>query len=108
RVAIEGLALYAPAGTERTAALRLLCLNAGTARFELFTYSPEDFVARADPRDHGNVDTRLEPCRRPDPNQAGGWAEIARLPGVESVPKADGRLSLRVHGLEFAELNGGE
>ena len=108
RVAIEGLALYVPAGSERAAALRLLCLDPAAARFELFTYSPEDFVERVDPRDHGNLDTRLESCRRPDPNQAGPWQRIANLPGVESVPKTDGRLSLRIHGLEFAELAGSE
>ena len=32
------------------------------ARFELFTYTEQDFVERADPRDYGNLDTRLEPC----------------------------------------------
>ena len=108
RLAVEGLALYAPAGAERAAALRLLCLDPTRTRFELFTYAAEDFVARIDPRDHGNLDTRLEACRRPDPNQSGSWLGIATLPGVESVPKADGRLSLRVHGIEFAELSGGE
>jgi len=108
RVTIEGLALYVPAGGERAAALRLLCLNPATARFELFTYTAEDFVVPADPRDYGNLDTRLEPCRRPDPNQAGAWLRIAQLPFVESIPKADGRLSLRVHGMEFAELAGSE
>ena len=108
RIAIEGLALYVPDGSERAAALRVLYLNPAKARFELFTYTPEDFVLRVDPRDHGNLDTRLEPSRRPDPNQAGPWLRIANLPDVETVPKADGRLSLRVHGLEFAELAGSE
>ena len=108
RIAIEGLALYVPGGSERAAALRVLCLNPAKVRFELFTYTPEDFVVRVDPRDHGNLETRLEPCRRPDPNQAGPWLRIANLPDVETVPKADGRLSLRVHGLEFAELAGSE
>ena len=108
RIAIEGLALYVPDGSERAAALRVLCLNSAAARFELFTYTREDFVMRVDPRDHGNLDTCLEPCRRPDPNQAGPWLRIANLPGVEAVPKTDGRLSLRVHGLQFAELAGGE
>lgn len=108
RIAIEGLALYLPDGSERAAALRVLCLNPASARYELFTYTPEDFVMRVDPRDHGNLDTRLEPCRRPDPNQAAPWMRIAKLPGVETVPKADGRLSFRVHGLEFAELAGSE
>ena len=106
RVAIEGLALYLPAGSERAAALRVLCLDPAAARFELFAYSPEDFVVRIDPRDHGNLDTRLDPCRRPEPNRADAWRRVRELPGVEQVPKPDGRVSLRVHGLEFAEIAG--
>ena len=107
RVTPEGLALYLPAGAERATALRLLCLDPEAARFELFTYTPEDFVVRVDPRDHGNLDTRLEACRRPEPNQA-AWQSLRELPGVEQVPKHDGRVSLRVHGLEFAEIAGAD
>ena len=33
--------------------------------------------------------------------------EITSLPGVERVLKNDGRASLRVHGIEFAEQSGG-
>jgi hypothetical protein len=108
RVAVEGLAIYVPAGHERAAALRLLCLDPAAARFELFTYSEEDFVVRIDPRDHGNLDTRLEPCRRPAPNLVETWQRILSLPGVERVVKHDGRVSLRVRGIEFAEIRGGE
>jgi len=108
RVAVEGLAIYVPAGHERPAALRLLCLDPSAARFELFTYGEEDFVARVDPRDHGNLDTRLESCRRPAPNLLETWQWIISLPGVERVVKHDGRASLRVRGIEFAELRGGE
>jgi hypothetical protein len=108
RVAVEGLAIYVPAGRERAAALRLLCLDAAAARFELFTYGEEDFVVRIDPRDHGNLDTRLEPCRRPAPNLLETWQRIISLPGVERVVKHDGRASLRVRGIEFAEIRGGE
>jgi len=107
RVAVEGLAIYVPAGHERAAALRLLCLDPAAARFELFSYSEQDFVTRIDPRDHGNLDTRLEPCRRPAPNQLETWQRIVSLPGVERVVKHDGRASLRVRGIEFAELSGG-
>ena len=104
RVTLEGLALYLPSGMERTAALRLLCLDPAT-RFELFAYSEEDFVTRVDPRDHGNLDTHLEPCRRPAPNRAEIWRNLTDRPAVEQVPKPDGRVSLRVRGLEFAELS---
>jgi hypothetical protein len=108
RITIEGLAVYVPAGRERTAALRLLCLDPQAARYELFSYTGEDYVLRIDPHDHGNLDTRLEPCRRAEPNRRDLWARIAALPGVERVPKHDGRESLRVRGLEFAEVAGGE
>src|ERR1035441_8075343 len=108
RVALEGLAVYLPAGQERSAALRILCLDAQSARFELFTYTDRDDVLRAEPRDYGNLDTRLEPCRRPAPNLADPWQQIADLPGVERIPKHDGRTSLRVRGIEFAELSGND
>ncbi len=108
RITIEGLAVYVPAGRERAAALRLLCLDPRAARYELFSYTEEDFVLRIDAHDHGNLDTRLEPCRRAEPNRHDVWRRIAGLPGVERVPKHDGRESLRVRGLEFAELAGGE
>jgi hypothetical protein len=108
RVSVEGLAIYVPAGHEHAAALRLLCLDAAAAQFELFSYSEEDFVVGVDPHDYGNLDTRLEPCRRPAPNLSEAWQSITSLPGVESIPKHDGRTSLRVRGIEFAELSGGE
>ncbi len=107
RAAIEGLALYAPAGRERALALRLVCLNRNAARFELFLYTEQDFVTLADPRDHGNLQTRLEPCRRGAAGVPERWARIAALPGVERIERHDGRLSLRVRGVEFAEIADG-
>jgi hypothetical protein len=106
RVTVEGLALYVPHGRESAAALRLLCLDPTAARFELFRYSNEDYVAPVDPRDHGNLDTRLEPYRRPEPGTGVRWRGLAGLPGVEQIVKSGGRVSLRVRGLEFAELEG--
>ena len=104
RAVVEGLAIYVPAGHERTTALRLLHLDPAACRFELFSYSEQDFVTGVDLRDQGNVGTRLEPCRRaaslPD-----AFERIAALPGVEQAPKHDGRVSLRVHGVEFAEVS---
>jgi len=106
RLTIEGIAIYVPQGGEQTTALRLLCLDAAAARCVLFAYSPEDNLLTIDPRDHGNLDTRLDPCRRPTPNQSEPWSRVTSLPGVERVPKHDGRASLRVRGLEFAQLSG--
>ncbi len=61
-----------------------LCLDPQAARFELFAYTHEDTLQRVEPRDYGNLDTRLEPCRRPAPNIAEPWRQIADIPGVES------------------------
>ena len=108
RATVEGLAVYVPVGSERAPALRLLCLDAAAARFALFTYNDQDHLLNAEPRDYGNIDTRLEPCRRPSPNQAPQWERLAALPGVECVAKHDGRVSLRVRGIEFAEMADGE
>jgi hypothetical protein len=108
RVTVEGLALYVPDGAERAAALRILCLDPAAARFELFRYTAQDYIAAVDARDHGNLDTRLEPCRRPEPNQSDGWREIVDLPGVERIPRHDGHESLRVRGIEFGEIRAGE
>ncbi|HXA51393.1 MAG TPA: hypothetical protein VNV86_13850 [Candidatus Acidoferrum sp.] len=108
KIVVEGLAIYLPSQKERITALRILCLNPEAARFELFTYDDRDEVLRIDPRDHGNLDIRLDHCRRPAPNRIAEWNQIAELPDVERVPKHDGRLSLRVRGIEFAELVDGE
>jgi hypothetical protein len=108
RVAVEGLALYLPAGQEHSTALRLRHLNPSSARFNLFTYSPRDHVAAVDPRDCGNLDTRLDPCRRPLPNIDHPWGRIVSLPAVESIVLHDGRVSLRVRGVEFAMLKGAD
>lgn len=64
RVIIEGLAIYAPAGGERSAALRLRHLDSAVARFALYTYTPRDQISGVDPQDCGNLDTKLDPCRR--------------------------------------------
>jgi hypothetical protein len=106
RVTMEGLALYLPDGRARGTALRLICLDPAAARYELFTYSEQDYVVALDPRDHGNVDSSLETCRRCA--MAENWQHIAELPGVEQIPRHDGRISLRVRGIEFAELRGAE
>ena len=76
----------------------------GCGARELFTYRRPDDVVRMDPHDHGNLDTRLEQCRRPAPNRIRRHGSTSRFAGVERVPKHDGRSSLRVRGIEFAEI----
>ena len=102
-MAIEGLAIYVPRGQERVTSLRLLWLNEEAARYELFGYDEHDFAARLDPHDFGNVDTRLEVCRRPA--ELGALERLLESPGVERVARHDGAISLRVRGVEFAQVS---
>ena len=107
RLALEGLAIYVPRGQERSAALRVLCLDPSAARIELFHYDQQDTVTVVEPQDHGNLDTRrsLAAVRRQRTDE---WEQVFQLEGVERIPRHDGRVSLRVRGMEFAEIAGSE
>ncbi|HEV2687148.1 MAG TPA: hypothetical protein VGV35_01300, partial [Bryobacteraceae bacterium] len=108
-LAIHGLILYLPAGAEKTTCLRLLFLDPNVAQYQAFAYTEDGVEERIDLRDYGNLDTRLEPCRRRIPSEADPLlAPIRDLPGVETAERADGELSLRVHGAEFARTAGNE
>jgi hypothetical protein len=99
---IHGLILYLPAGAERTTCLRLLFLDPAAAQYSAFVYDQEGLEEKIDLSDCGNLDTRLEPCRR---------RVLARpaleVPGAESIARSDGELSFRIHGLEFARTTTG-
>ena len=106
---IHGVILYVPAGREKTTCLRLLFLDPGAARYEAFVYTEEGIEQRVDLRDYGNLDTRLEPFRRRLPcGLDDALRAIRETSGVETVDRADGELSLRVRGLEFARTAEGE
>jgi hypothetical protein len=63
RLAIEGLALFVPCGYEQPTCLRLNFLNRSVSALRVFGYSGQGFAAELDPRDFGNLETRLEICR---------------------------------------------
>lgn len=106
RLAVEGLALFLPEGQERTTCLRLPYLHPRAAQFAVFVYSQEGYEERLDPRDYGNLETRLEDLNAPPPERPlflDAWVErLGRLPAVQTVHRSDGTVSLRVRGLEFA------
>ena len=107
--AVQGLILYLSAGQEKHTCLRLLFLDPGAAQYAVFIYDEQGYEAPVDLKDYGNLNTRLEPCRR---RIAGPLDETIRAIlealGAESVLLSDGELSLRVHGLEFARTAGTE
>ena len=103
---IHGLVLYLPAGREKTTCLRLLFLSPDLAQYSAFVYTEEKLEERVDLRDYGNLDTRLEPYRRRLPSELDRMlAPIREIDGVEAIERADGELSLRVRGMEFARTS---
>ena len=102
RGTVRGVAFFLPAGQERATCLRLRHLDPQVAHFELYSYSPQGFVARIDAEDVGNIDTELEVWREAAPLAAVLEGALA-VPAVERVAKPDGSTSLRVRGLEFAQ-----
>ena len=108
RLTIEGLLLFLPADDARTTALRLRHLNHETAQFALFAYDENNHTARIDPRDAGNLDTKLEICRQPSEEHDRVLETLAAIEGVERVEMGDGEVRLRVRGLEFARTKGTE
>lgn len=106
RLSVEGLAIFLPERAARAACLRLVFLNPRAVRFQVFAYSKEGYEERLDPRDCGNLDTKLEAPAAPAPVGPGhlaAWVErLRRLPQVQARRRNDGTLSLHVHGLEFA------
>jgi hypothetical protein len=104
---VHGLVLYLPAGQEKTTCLRLPYLDPEVARHSVFTYSGDGAEFPVDLRDYGNLDTRLEPCRRRLPSSVDETiARWARVAGVERIERHDGEISLRVRGIEFARTSG--
>jgi hypothetical protein len=106
RIIVEGLALFVPEHATATTCLRLRHLDPRLARFAVFVLGPEGFEEQIDPSDFGNLNTQLEPCPRTPPALPPLARRLASLAPVESVPAADGTLSFRVRGLEFARLAG--
>ncbi len=106
---IHGLILYLPATSAKTTCLRLLFLNPEAAQFAAFVYDENGQESPVDLKDYGNLETNLEPCRRRVPSGVDlSIQPVLQTPGVESIERADGELSLRVHGLEFARTAGSE
>ena len=108
---VQGLVLLIPQGLEKTTCARLRYLHTAEARISDYVCSPEGYEQAVDPRDYGNLDTRLEPCVRPagENAQLEEWIErVCRPRHVERIPLGDGCVSLRVRGLEFARATGGK
>ena len=63
RVAVEGVALFLPAGQQRNACLRLLWLDPARAQYRVYTWDENGVSRPEDPADQGNLVTGLERFR---------------------------------------------
>jgi hypothetical protein len=87
---VEGLALFAPAGTEHTLCHRVRFLDPDAARYLIFVHDGTGYEQLVDPRDYTNLDTRLDPGghqRRhpPGPGQPEAWLEARVRADIESL-----------------------
>ena len=100
QLSIERLDLWMPHGSEHATALRMPWLR---VPMHLHLYTEEDFSQLVDPADCGNVDTSLTPRASVIALPAEGLRELSAIEGVDCVDLANGALSLRIRGLEFAQ-----
>ncbi len=112
RLTVQGLAIFLPEDEARATCLRLAQLNPNAARYDVFVYSDHGFEQRIDPRDFGNLDTKLEPCSTGvlelEPPVRALVERLCEAPYVERQLRPDGGVSLRVRGLEFARASQAE
>ena len=89
RLVVEGLAIFAPAGTEHSLCHRVRFLDADAARYLIFVHEAAGFEQLVDPRDYTNLDTRLDtggrPARAPRPGQPEAWLEARVRADIESL-----------------------
>ncbi len=101
------LALFFPDVAGQLTALRLRHLESSLLPSRLFRFNQHGSAGEVDLADLGNLVTALQPCRRPSPVGEPERLVLERLMSayaVSVVPRHDGSLSLRVNGLEFAQL----
>ena len=105
---VEGLKLFVPQRRAAATAARLPLLDPAGGAFELFEFGRDNSTAGVGEQSTGNLATALEPALAPYPVGRAAAEWIARLQtrfGVETVARADGVLSVRLRGLEFARVS---
>jgi hypothetical protein len=108
---VVGLRIFLPLGRQQRTCRILGGLAPQLAAYELYAYDPRGNVQMIDPANTGNTRTLFRARYRPavfGPPLQEWLAELQRRPEVETVAQANGSLSLRVLGLEFAAARGAE
>lgn len=108
---LVGLRIILPWGREERTCRILHGLNRDLAVYELYVYDARGNVQKIDADNIGNANTAFHARYRPasfGPPFSDWLAELTSRPWVEAVAQANGSLSLRVLGLEFAVARAGE
>jgi hypothetical protein len=107
---VEGLAIFLPAGVERTTCHRIRHLDPDAARYRVFVHDSSGHEESIEPGDYTNFETRLDPFRRPWEVQSPELVEwvqrLAAIDGVELRERPGGSVCLLVRGMEFARTSG--
>ncbi len=104
------LALFLPDGGGQLTAQRLRQLNQDMLPCRLFRFNQHGSAGEVDLQDLGNLESSLLPRQAAASLGAAERAMLERLItgcGVSAVCRRDGSLSLRVNGLEFAQVHQG-
>ena len=106
-----GLRIFLPLGRHERTCRILHGLNPQLAVYEVYVYDPRGNVQKIDVANVGNLDALFRARYRPaafGPPLADWLAELEQRPWVETVAQANGALSFRIFGLEFAAARGRE
>ncbi len=107
RKACAGLRIIVPRGREATTAARLPWLRQEELRVELWTYDRRGELLVVEPETAGNLTVELPTCYAaavPEGETAARLAELLARVDVETVALPEGVLSVRVRGIEFAQI----
>lgn len=107
---VQELAMFLQRGSEDQTLLRLKWLDPRQAEFSVFVYDENGYESRVDATNTGNIVSRVDrwssgpPAVRAFPQ----WLveELRRMEGFEAVDLGLGTISLRIHGLAFARMDG--
>lgn len=105
---VAGLKVFLPAGYSATTAQRVNYLTR-EYRFEVFEYDKHGNLLEIDTADHGNLQTKLEPCRISNAPSGllGEWLRMILIDRrVDCIYGSDGAISLQARGIEFARIAG--
>ncbi len=108
KLIVEGLAIFAPAGTEHSICHRVRFLEPKAARYLLFVYDL-GYEQLVEPSDYTNLDTKLDtggrPARIPRVGQPEAWLEARVRADIESLDAT--LLTQPVYG-QVAQFAGGD